>query len=65
MRIKERHVENTIIVVTLLLAMAVILLVAKPIIDKWERQNNYPYGLMCHSIFTGNVNTCPAQERKA
>lgn len=27
-------------------------------IDKWERQNGYPYGKMCNSIFTLNKDTC-------
>lgn len=59
-----REIENVIIVGTFLLGIGVILLVSLPIINKWEKANNYPYGLMCHSIFTGYVDTCPKPERK-
>jgi hypothetical protein len=28
-------------------------------IKTWEKANNYPFGFMCKSVFTGYVDTCP------
>ncbi len=28
-------------------------------IHQWERANNYPYGKVCNSVFTGWQDTCP------
>jgi hypothetical protein len=34
------------------------LILGVPRINAWEAANNYPYGHMCDSVFTGFVNTC-------
>jgi hypothetical protein len=28
------------------------------LLGNWETSHGYPYGKMCYSIFTGNINTC-------
>jgi hypothetical protein len=46
----------------LILCLAV-LVAALPTIHAWERDNDYPFGKMCHSVFTGFVDTCSHQRQ--
>jgi hypothetical protein len=46
--------------VGLLVALTVTVLSGMAL-SQWERENGYPFGQMCNSIFTGYANTCPAK----
>lgn len=34
------------------------------VVHKWERENGYPFGYMCHSVFTLYENTCDLKKRR-
>lgn len=40
-----------------------LILTATGRIHKWERDNDYPFGHMCYSIFTLYENTCDLRKR--
>lgn len=44
---------------SILFATALTLGALLPWVHQWEREQGFPYGKMCHSIFTGYVDTCP------
>jgi hypothetical protein len=54
-----RAITTTALVLLTLAAPVVGLLYVVPAVNAWELANNYPYGKMCNSIFTANVDTCP------
>lgn len=43
--------------------MAMLVMTATGRVHKWERDNNYPFGHMCHSIFTLYEDTCSLRKR--
>lgn len=47
------------VALTLLVAICVISLThVVPAAHAWEKANGYPFGKMCHSVFTMYANTC-------
>ena len=49
---------KTLIVTASLLCAVMALFVLSANVKAWEKANDYPYGKMCNSIFTGYVDTC-------
>jgi hypothetical protein len=47
-----------IIITLTLLTWTIGLFFASVHVNAWEKANDYPYGKMCNSIFTGYVDTC-------
>lgn len=45
-------------VCAVLLSAAIVTLANSHHIHAWERTNGYPFGKMCHSAFTGYIDTC-------
>lgn len=49
---------TSLVALALILSTAIVALVNVPRIQAWEKANGYPFGRMCHSIFTGYADTC-------
>lgn len=45
-------------------ASAFLLLSGPQRISQWEKSHDYPFGRMCHSIFTLYENTCDLRKRR-
>lgn len=52
------------VVCTFICVCAVLMLTWLPLVNAWERAAGYPFGKMCHSIFTAYVDTCPKEARR-